>query len=101
MGIIKFKGFKNEDVIKTWHDGRIIRVRPGDPKSHWTKVEEVMTVVDEQLGIKSNLLIRNKEKSQVFLYVSLNPKRIVGVLLAETLSESDSESEKEKEKYII
>ena len=39
-----FSGWKNERVIREFDDGKIILVRPGDPKRHWTKAESVLDV---------------------------------------------------------
>ena len=93
MGVIKFKGWKNENVVggESFHDGRIIKVGPSDPKSHWEKVMSVLEVVDKQLGIDNagRPSIRNMDNSQVYLFIDPVEGRIAGFLLAELLKDDD------------
>ena len=62
--------------------GRVLCVKPGDHLSHWKKVEEVLSVVDSDLGF-SEVGIRWPEKTKVFIFVA--DKKIVGLLLSETI----------------
>ena len=56
------------------------------------KVNDVLIVVDKQLGIVSgdsaSGALRNKDESTVYLYISSN--KIVGLLLGETIDENDN-----------
>ena len=57
-------------------------VKPGDHATHWRKVDEVLSVVDSDLGF-SEVGIRWPDKTKVFMYVA--DKKVVGLLLAETI----------------
>lgn len=48
-----FQGWKKERLINTdpLTNSRIICIEPGDPKQCWKKVEEVLAVVDRDLGL--------------------------------------------------
>ena len=64
-------------------NGSVLCVRPGDHSSHWRKVEEVLSIVDRDLGF-SEVGIRWPDKTKVYMFVA--EKKIVGVLLAEAVS---------------
>ncbi len=90
---VKFQGWKNERVLGEFpmDDARIIVVKPNDHQSHWSKVREVLQVVDKQLGINSedsdqDNVIRNKDETQVYLFIGKG--KVVGLLLGELLHES-------------
>lgn len=57
-------------------------VKPGDHATHWRKVDEVLSVVDRDLGF-SEVGIRWPDKTKVFMYIA--DKKVVGLLLAETI----------------
>ena len=99
-GKIKFTGWRNEDKIDHL-DGRIVIVKPNDPKRHWEKVEAVLGVVDSLLGIApasgtqcdqteandGGSKVRNRSQSQAYMFVADN--RVVGMLFAEILDKTD------------
>ena len=73
---VKFSGWKNENVVGEFpaEQSRIIVVRPKDHNSHWAKVNEVLNVVDKQLGViidENSDAIRNKDGSQVIIKFSV------------------------------
>jgi len=59
-------------------------VRPGDDPRWWRKVEEVLGVVDRDLGF-SEVGIRHPDRTKVYMFVS--ERRVVGLLLAEQISQ--------------
>lgn len=93
LGVIKFPGWKNERQVGDFPDGHVVLVRPGDPKRHWEKVDSVLEVVDRTLGITAGGGVRNPQQSKAFMFVA--DSRVVGFLLAETLSKSDKLSRAE------
>lgn len=85
-GLMRFSGWKSEDVKAEFHDGRIIAVGPGHPKKHWNKVEEVLEVVDSSLGVAPGLSKRSSWRhEEVKAYLFVANSRVVGFLLAEVL----------------
>jgi len=79
---LKLLGWKNERAVGHFPAGRVLCVKPGDHLSHWKKVEEVLSVVDSDLGF-SEVGIRWPEKTKVFIFVA--DKKVVGLLLSETI----------------
>ncbi|XP_043268994.1 N-acetyltransferase ESCO1 [Venturia canescens] len=81
---LKFNGWKQERVV--WTDpltnSRIISIEPGDSKQCWKKVEQVLTVVDEDLGLAEMELTGYLDK-RIYFYV--RDKAILGVLVAENI----------------
>lgn len=47
---LKLTGWKLERTVGHFPSGRVLCVKPGDHASHWKKVEEVLSIVDEDLG---------------------------------------------------
>jgi len=84
MERLKLTGWKSERVVRTFPDGRVLCIRPGDDFRWWRKVEEALTVVDRDLGF-SEVGIRNPDCTKVFIYVS--ERKIVGFLLGEQISQ--------------
>lgn len=80
---LKFMGWRNERKCFEDLDGKILIVQPGDPKFMWKKVDDVLSVVDKDLGFADPGKIRNPDKSKVFMYVS--DKKVVGFTLAESI----------------
>ena len=79
---LKLPGWKNERAVGHFPSGRVLCVKPGDHATHWRKVDEVLSVVDSDLGF-SEVGIRWPDKTKVFMYVA--DKKVVGLLLAETI----------------
>ncbi|XP_022934206.1 protein CHROMOSOME TRANSMISSION FIDELITY 7 [Cucurbita moschata] len=78
---IQFKGWSHERLIhiSTVEDGRILLVFNSDPSAHWNKIEEVVKMMEKELG---NGWILHKN-CQVYLFVS--SQRIVGCLVVEPI----------------
>ena len=93
-GLIKFPGWRNENILGDFTDGRIVVVGSSDAKRHWEKVDNVLQHVDNVLGIspddKSGNRIRNPGKSKAYLFVA--DGNVVGFLLAEILNKTDKVS---------
>ena len=82
LDTLKFPGWKTERKVGDFPAGRVVCIKPGDHSSHWRKVEDLLTVVDRDLGF-SEVGIRWPDKTKVFLYIA--EKKVVGVLLAERI----------------
>ena len=68
---VSFQGWKNERVAAEHFDGRIIVVHPSDPRHHLRKVEEIVALVDSELGYATGIRpwrATTKVILQVFLY---------------------------------
>ncbi|XP_011637013.1 N-acetyltransferase ESCO2 isoform X4 [Pogonomyrmex barbatus] len=85
--ILKFQGWKNERVISEdpFTSSRIILIEPHDPKQHWKKVLEILTVVDRDLGL-TDMNISEYQNKNIFLYI--REKTILGVLVAEHIEKA-------------
>ena len=82
LDTLKFTGWRNERKVGDFPAGRVICIKPGDHSAHWNKVNEILSVVDTDLGF-SEVGIRWPDKTKVFLYIA--DKKVVGVLLAERI----------------
>jgi len=80
---LKFIGWKKERKCFEDLDGRIVIVQPGDARHMWNKVNDVISVVDKDLGFSEPGKIRNPEKTKAFLYII--EKKVVGCTLAEAI----------------
>ena len=60
-------------------------IKPSDAKRHWEKAESVLKVVDESLGVNHG--VRAQMRSE--FYLTIKDKRVVGMLLAESLAPTD------------
>lgn len=76
---LKFTGWKNECVVKEYHDGRVIMVSPDDPRLHLKKIEEVRKVVDSELGFVADAPYR-RSGAKTFLFITT--KKVVGCAVA-------------------
>jgi len=76
---LRFTGWKNECVVKEFHDGRVIMVGPDDHPLHLKKVEEVRKVVDSELGFVADVPCR-KSEAKTFLFITT--KKVVGCAVA-------------------
>ncbi|CAH1441819.1 unnamed protein product [Lactuca virosa] len=83
---IQFKGWCNERVIDTHslEHGRIILVLNDDPPAHIKKVEEVIKMMEMELG---DGWIFHKH-CKVYLYIS--SQRVAGCLVAEPINKANS-----------
>ncbi|XP_029452760.1 N-acetyltransferase ESCO2 [Rhinatrema bivittatum] len=83
---IKFVGWKKENIVAKFWDGKIIMIQPDDPKYAIKKADEVRELVDNELGFKQTTL-SCPSKTVTYLYVS-NEKKIVGCLIAEQIKQA-------------
>ncbi|KAJ8033140.1 N-acetyltransferase ESCO1 [Holothuria leucospilota] len=85
LSCTKFKGWKNEEVIEEFPDGRIIVINPDAPKYAHRKVEEVRELVDRELGFVEGNTLSGKELCKTFLFIT-SEKKIGGCLISEGIS---------------
>lgn len=76
---LRFTGWKNECVVKEYHDGRVIMVSPDNHPLHLKKVEEVRKVVDSELGFVADVPYR-RSGAKTFLFITT--KKVVGCSVA-------------------
>ncbi|XP_024527966.1 protein CHROMOSOME TRANSMISSION FIDELITY 7 [Selaginella moellendorffii] len=83
---IQFKGWRNERVAARFEDrsSRVIVVLPQDPAQHRTKVKEVATTMEKEMGLPPDWLLNTQYK--VYLYVE--SKRVLGCAVAEAIDEA-------------
>merc|ERR1719312_728035 len=82
---LKHQGWAKERVVATYPEGgRVISIRPGDDARWWKKAEDVLGIVDRDLGF-SEVGIRAPDRTKIFLFIA--DKKIVGLLLAEQISQ--------------
>jgi len=82
---LKHQGWAKERVVATYPEGgRVISIRPGDDARWWKKAEDVLGIVDRDLGF-SEVGIRAPDLTKIFLFIA--DKKIVGLLLAEQISQ--------------
>ncbi|XP_068245904.1 N-acetyltransferase ESCO2 [Palaemon carinicauda] len=85
---LKFSGWKNENLVRELDElgGRVVMVTSKDPPHFWKKVEEVLTVVDTELGfIEGTNIVR--ESSRVFMYIL--DRKVVGFLVGERIEKAN------------
>ncbi|NXD32059.1 ESCO2 acetyltransferase, partial [Spelaeornis formosus] len=79
------RSWKQERVVAEFWDGKILLILPGDPKYALRKVQEVLAVVDSELGFPAHAGIF-PEHSRVYLFLS--PTRsVLGCLVAHSISQ--------------
>lgn len=86
LNALKFTGWKNEHLVASFMDGRIIKVLPTDSKYALNKVEEIREIVDKDLGF-SQQVSSNRQTKTFYLYVSDN-QELISFLIAEPLQEA-------------
>jgi N-acetyltransferase len=87
---LKFNGWKNEDVVGVYEDGRVIRVLPQHQKYKYMhkKVNDLFNVADIELGIRVDLKDSMKSSS-VYLLFATKTKRIAGFVAAERIQSAN------------
>ncbi|XP_014273698.1 N-acetyltransferase ESCO2 [Halyomorpha halys] len=73
-----FQGWKNQRLTGIIGLDKIISVKGGDPKSWWHKVNDVLEIVDRELGFPEQTSLH--PETQVFMYIKRN--KIVGCTVA-------------------
>ncbi|XP_028130566.1 N-acetyltransferase ESCO1 [Diabrotica virgifera virgifera] len=81
--ILRFQGWKNEKIVATYHNGRIIQILPGDSKIWWKKVSELMHVINQDIGCYDVDI--SLDNCQAFLYIK--KREIAGCLIATAKSD--------------
>ncbi|XP_006818358.1 uncharacterized protein LOC102806752 [Saccoglossus kowalevskii] len=83
---VKFPGWKKENVMQEFHDGRIIMVTEDDHRYAQRKVEDVRELVDTELGFLEGSLAC-KENGKAFLFIS-SEKKVVGCCIIEKITKA-------------
>lgn len=76
---LRFAGWKNECVVKEYHDGRVLMVGPDAHPLHRRKIAEVRKVVDSELGFVADGPC-GKFEAKTFLFISA--RKVVGCAVA-------------------
>ncbi|KAL5056897.1 hypothetical protein RYX36_028501 [Vicia faba] len=79
---VQFRAWNNERVISSHKTGRVILVLENDPVSHRNKVQEVVKMMEIEMG--SGWIAR--QHCKVYLFISL--QRIVGCVIVEPIKEA-------------
>lgn len=85
---LKFREWKNEDVVAVFDDGRILRVLPHSPHFMHKKLDELFKVADIELGIYMDLKSSMRDTSAYFIFIS-SSKRIAGFVAAERIKSAN------------
>ncbi|XP_027193856.2 establishment of cohesion [Dermatophagoides pteronyssinus] len=86
---LKYRDWKNEEVVNIFDDGRILRVLPTSPYYMHKKLDELFKIADIELGINVDLKSSMKSTSQFFIFISLPSKRITGFVSAERINSAN------------
>lgn len=86
---LRFPGWKKENVIQQYRDGRVICIRPSDPRYAIQKATEVKQVIDNELGYATeDMQLSATSTSQTFFLFISDEKMVVGCLAAEEVSQA-------------
>ncbi|XP_071965593.1 uncharacterized protein [Antedon mediterranea] len=85
LSFVKFPGWKIENILEVFDDGRIIQITENDPKYCKKKVDEVRELVDHELGFP-NGGHPCSPSSRTLLFISIDNK-VAGCLIAEEIKE--------------
>ncbi|NXA01524.1 ESCO2 acetyltransferase, partial [Nesospiza acunhae] len=87
-------GWKQERVVAEFWDGRILLILPEDPKYALRKAEEVLAIVDSELGFPQHSRLSPAQHSRafpahsrVYLFVSAG-QCVLGCLVAQPISQA-------------
>ncbi|KDR22265.1 N-acetyltransferase ESCO1 [Zootermopsis nevadensis] len=80
---LKYTSWKHERVVAYYGSERVILIKPSDPKSWLNKVQNVLAIVDKELGYADSAL-EGLSNSQVYLYVM--DKQVTGCVVAHQIS---------------
>ncbi|GIY74012.1 n-acetyltransferase ESCO1 [Caerostris extrusa] len=80
---LRFPGWKKENVVGMFPEGRIIQVRETDKNFNLKKIQDILFIVNKDLGFPTaGLPVR--PNVMILLFVSIE-KRVVGCLVAESI----------------
>jgi len=82
---VKFNGWKNERVLASFTNGRILKILPSDPKYAVKKVNEICSVIDADLGFENHINFSTSASKVIYLFVS-DMRQVAGCLVAEPIS---------------
>ena len=86
---LRFNGWKHEDVVAVYEDGRVVRVLPQNKHKYMRKkVDELFKVADIELGINMDLESCLKSSSVYLLFVT-KTKRIAGFVASERIKSAN------------
>ncbi|KAI2805435.1 hypothetical protein RDWZM_008707 [Blomia tropicalis] len=83
---IKYRQWKNEDIMAQYEDGRIIRVMPSSPHYMLKKMDELFKVADIELGVNVDLKSSITSTSQFFVFITKSSKRFAGFAFVERIA---------------
>ncbi|XP_072170257.1 uncharacterized protein [Diadema setosum] len=85
LSSIKFPGWKQEEKLEEFHDGRIIVVTSDAPRYAEKKVDEIRELVDRELGFLEGNPMACKEICKTYLFITVD-KKVGGCLIAEQIT---------------
>lgn len=84
--IIKFPGWKNERVVTSFKDGRIIKVTPSDQQYSVKKVTDILGIVDVDLGFQTpNIGFASSKVA--YLFIS-EKQKVAGCVIVEKIDKA-------------
>lgn len=86
LSSIKFPGWKQEEVLESFHDGRIIVITHEAPHYAEKKVDEIRELVDRELGFMEASHTVSKDLCKTYLFITLD-KKVGGCLIAEQITQ--------------
>ncbi|XP_066036431.1 N-acetyltransferase ESCO2 [Chamaea fasciata] len=81
------RGWKQQRVVAEFWDGKIILILPHDPKYALSKAQEVLQVVDAELGFPASAAGSFPPNSRLYLFVG-SGKCVLGCLVAEPIQQA-------------
>ncbi|XP_077032484.1 N-acetyltransferase ESCO2, partial [Agelaius phoeniceus] len=91
---LRHAGWKQERVVAEFWDGKILLILPQDPKYALRKAEEVLAVVDSELGFPEHSRGFPEQRSRIFpahsrVYLFVSPGQgVLGCLVAQPISQA-------------
>ncbi|NXO69996.1 ESCO2 acetyltransferase, partial [Phainopepla nitens] len=85
---LRYPGWKQERVVAEFWDGKIVLILPEDPKYAVRKAQEVLELVDAELGFPAGATSRDfPQGSRVYLFVSPGTC-VLGCLVAQRIQQA-------------
>ena len=82
---VKFNGWKNERVVASFTNGRILKILPSDPKYAVKKVNEICSVIDADLGFENHINFSTSTSKIIYLFIT-DSRQVAGCVVAEPIS---------------
>ncbi|NWH91596.1 ESCO2 acetyltransferase, partial [Aegithalos caudatus] len=83
---LRHPGWKQERVVAEFWDGKIVLILPGDPRYALRKAQEVLELVDSELGFPGSSPGSLPDNFRIYLFVGTG-KCILGCLLAQPIQQ--------------